>query len=1419
MQMKNSIKLSILLIFLSSYISYSADSYIVKFKKTDRLLQIQKQNNITFKAILPETKQLINTYKLQQFQNQVVELSKYYVIENSNAISKLAGDPDIEFIEPNHIYHIEQVSLPNDSLFPEQWALKTIYATEAWQKATGRGIIIGMVDTGIDFEHPDLIHQTAINSKEDANHNGTFEPWNVNETRNGITGDLNGIDEDSNGYIDDVIGYDFVDESTAYFGDWANPDPIPTDEHGHGTSVAGVLSAEGNNKIGIIGLAYNSKILTARAFNAGGEGEADDIAQSIIYLALNGAKIINCSFGDYFRSQLENDAVLFAQSLGCIIVASSGNEGRSDPHFPSDQEGVISVGGCIEGGKIWSGSSYGVNLSLIAPAVNIATCDRNGNYRNISGTSFSAPYVSAAIALILETDSTLKSNEIKSLLITTAHKLNQDGWDARGANGILDVFNALSYIGKGNLEINYPKQFETFDKTKTSKIPIIANIMTPLFQSYQLQIAKSKNYTFTDYPISGNQAVINDTLGLLDIGQLQDSIYTISLKINLQNGQFLRLNKSIQIISSNSRNRINTLKTVSAYKNGKKIQIIAATTDFPSKFWIEVQKADNPDLHYRVDQVINNSTEHYLELNDLFASGDYIGTAYSSIGNSDTANAIFNFNFVAASFSEYNYITKPYSLKRGYLFNSVNDFYQSDIPTVIINDLSDFDIGKTEIYNFKENHFILKDSSLDGWIPVKIGKSPIDNAPALLSIMYGHSILTTSPNNGGNPYSKAIFQSNVGQTLWGDNLFDIDNDGKDEMIAYNDTNFVIYRFTNGTYQYEKSIPKPKLSEKFTISMSSVVGDFDKDGKIEIFIPDIYGRFAIYQYNNQDFQLEYLDSSIYINQEPNPRITSIDLDGDGTPSIIIGTINTNQLFGEKANSTEPIWTFRLIKANDINTYTTAWEENFTGVRSGFHKEIGISFRNGTTVGNLDNDTGDELCISTFPNFMVMKWNKNSSEFTPIWIYKYAFSNSAIIYDFDKNGIADIGIATVDSTRFFELEDYLSKPSKPIISDASSIDENTIRIKFEKVPNAQIYKIYQVEIQPDGSSFITLKATTNLDSIIISNLSAGTYYYFLMTAIDSSKKIIESDFSELLEIFTHNRFKPVDVEALSNRSLIVKFNGKLRNYHVDNAICKIINKDTEMSIIPNSLQLASDTSLILTLDNPLASGNYQLNIASFRDYYGSHTIPDSLDFEIIEQPKPDELYLTSLKVLSPTLILIYFNDYVERTSAETIANYSLNPFGNIIVASRNDPDSNAVMLRLSEVIRERDLTGTEYSITARDINSINSKKMTEGPGNTLSFVLTKGNLNEIYAFPNPVRLSKDESLSFGNLTMQAEITIMNINGKELAKIQETDANGGVRWNLQDKTGNKLGVGIYLYKITGKNSDGVDVLWEMNKFAIVP
>ena len=227
------------------------------------------------------------THRLSR-SHQTPEISRTYILEVDDAssetidaiIAKLRTDPNVEYAEPNHVAKIS--SLPNDpylstsgswgQAYKDLWGHWAINAPSAWGTSTGSGIVVAVIDTGVDYTHPYIAANMWVNTKE-------------------IAG--NGIDDEGNGYIDDVKGWDFVGD------DVANPvqSNNPVDHHGHGTHVAGTIAAVGNNGMGVIGVAYNAKIIALRGLDKSGSGVDTTLAPAIIYTAKNGADVINASWG------------------------------------------------------------------------------------------------------------------------------------------------------------------------------------------------------------------------------------------------------------------------------------------------------------------------------------------------------------------------------------------------------------------------------------------------------------------------------------------------------------------------------------------------------------------------------------------------------------------------------------------------------------------------------------------------------------------------------------------------------------------------------------------------------------------------------------------------------------------------------------------------------------------------------------------------------------------------------------------------------------------------------------------------------------------------------------------------------------------------------------------------------------------
>ncbi|MFC2130497.1 S8 family serine peptidase [Bacteroidota bacterium] len=1418
--MKNIVSIIIVLI-LSSNIVFANQlysSYIVKVKKgieAKKLTEKIQSSLILTPIFKPELFSGNNKKPSVLTANQksaLSELSQYFLLQTDkndlSVVESLKNSPEVISIEPNYIYRIEKTDdneiQVNDPLYKKQWALDNINVQQAWQKATGKGVLVGVVDTGIDYYHPDLINRIWINTKEDINNNGRFDPWSSDILVDDISGDLNNIDDDGNGYADDVIGYDFVDQTITNIGESRDIDPIPDDENGHGTSVSGVIAAENNNGIGITGIAYDSRIITIRAFDATGNGESDDIAAGIVYAALQGAKALNFSFGEIYISSIVHDAIKFAFANGVVMAASSGNNNWTIRHYPSDYDEVISVGASTRDNKRGSLSNYGNRLALVAPGLKILTTTLDSGYAEKSGTSFSAPHVVASAALLFDLDSTLTPDDVSGILQVSANDGGDNGWDIEFGSGILDAGAAVNTIGKSNITINSPRNESYIDRNENS-LAIIGSTICPMFDSYQVFYGEGERPLYwTQISEEIPNRKLNDTLAVLNLTTLKDTTYTIRLKINLKNNNSIEKRLYIQTMSSAGQLEFISVNPLNAYFNNSKMSVIYSITNYPSFARIKYRTKGSSEEYRIVSEYQKFTNFHTILIPDTFQEDVIMeAVAEAELPNGLMASNEFEFKIQAEYTSENSFQQKDYGFPMSYLVNDVKDFYGNGKSSVVVNDLSSGSWGNIKVYEFDSSDFYLKDSFNHTWIPKGFGDSNEDGINEIFATVKGESVLFQAKTLGSSPFSSVLFVDTLTLNFWAEDMTDINNDGKEELIAYSDTSFMAYTYKNGKYQLlALAFPDNYLGTYPGFTS----GDFDNDENIEICFGNREGNIFIYEYSNGNFNLEYNDSSTFSASEQ--YMTSADIDNDAIPEIIIGNFGSSVPFGIE-DASDPLWTYRIFKAQSPNHYELMATEHIFGVRGG------LAYKNGLTTGDVDNDNIDEIVISAFPNLYVFKWDNDNNKLVPIWNYPYTYSNSAIIYDFDNNGINEIGFGTFSGIRFFEL-DSENKPGSPVGFKGWSTDSNSAYFEWQPVEDAEEYEILRMIKQETGGYIGYTAHSTTQTTATIDTLKNLTYYEFVVRAVNHTKPEEHSNISNFVDLYSHKPVEPISVESVDVYKLLVSFTGFLPANTLNAGDFAVFNSSDEFIAFPSTAITANDTLTVLTFSQPFEEGDYKLNIKSFRDRYNSPTIPGVLNFNIPVVNPQIILFLTKLEVLNKSKLALSYSEPIGENSSRDVSNYILQPHGKIDYIETSNENSVLIYLDKNEPLLA---SGKNYTLTAENVVSKTGRRITKGAGNTLGFVFYADDVEDPYVYPNPVKISEAKEIYFANLPPKAEIIIYSLELEELQRLFENDGNGGVEWDGRDKNGSLLGNGIYIFKVIQINNDGSTTESELKKFVVLP
>lgn len=422
-------------------------------------------------------------------------------------INRLRDLPGIAYAEPNYVLSMAEPTIPNDSQFDELWGLHNtgqtggladadIDAPEAWSITTGsHEIVVGVIDTGVDYSHPDLVSNMWTNPGE-------------------IPDD--GIDNDGNGYVDDVYGWDFV-----------NDDNDPYDDNGHGTHCAGTIAAEGDNATGVTGVNWNAQIMALKFLNSGGNGTTADAIEAVNYATMMNRdfgvniRLTSSSWGGGAYSEALEDAIRASGDADMLFVAAAGNnnaDNDASPYYPATYplDNVISVAATDHNDAKASFSSYGATtVDLAAPGVGIYSTQPGGGYAYKDGTSMATPHAAGVAALAWSAATDASADFIKQAMLSGVDPVPaMDGITVTG--GRLNAYNTLQHVGmavsgstpaNGSISTSRPTEFVIefsfpVDPGTIDAGDLLVNGAAANDYVYDAAFPNTVTFQFTDSPVA-----------------------------------------------------------------------------------------------------------------------------------------------------------------------------------------------------------------------------------------------------------------------------------------------------------------------------------------------------------------------------------------------------------------------------------------------------------------------------------------------------------------------------------------------------------------------------------------------------------------------------------------------------------------------------------------------------------------------------------------------------------------------------------------------------------------------------------------------------------------------------------------------------------------------------------------------------
>ena len=476
----------------------------------------------------------------------VPDLSHVYVLEiapgadAAAAAREFAKDSHVEYSHPNFLAHTQFA--PNDPYYDSSgtwgqaygdlWGLDRIQMGQAWDLSRGAGALVAVIDSGLDVTHEDIFENVWANPAE-------------------VGG--NGVDDDANGFVDDLNGWDFTTCAAFDFvGECVtpkSPGPDPRDDWGHGTHVAGIVAAVGDNSVGVIGVAPEAQVMPVKGLNGQGLGTSVDLAAAIRYAADNGADVLNNSWRGLRANDLIADVVAYAYGMGSVIVAAAGNDYARPVQgvFPAGLPNVIVVTALSPSEEAPFFANRGITVDLVAPGVDVLSLRASGTdlsgdgsrivgerYLRLDGTSMAAPHAAGMAALIVAGHPAFTNEDVRQVIRGSAQDFyrpddlaSRPGWDVNTGHGVAQAFDALNIDSIPTAHITSPERGAIL--VNVDHVDILGTVGGTGFAGYRVEATRmAAGSSWTEVHTEA-QPVSDGLLARWDTTSLPDGNYYVQV--------------------------------------------------------------------------------------------------------------------------------------------------------------------------------------------------------------------------------------------------------------------------------------------------------------------------------------------------------------------------------------------------------------------------------------------------------------------------------------------------------------------------------------------------------------------------------------------------------------------------------------------------------------------------------------------------------------------------------------------------------------------------------------------------------------------------------------------------------------------------------------------------------------------------